>query len=164
MDTQKKMKVRLVAALVTMVALCAGFGTGCTTTVTPEKRAAIRSEVADVMRFAYEVGGRAAYSNYVERLVADGKLTEEKAAQLHVISQEVFDRLVDKLDGTSGTLSTGTEVVLPKVEPKPDDGKNGGECKDGNCTNGTCPDSNCSPGTCTDGNCTGGACSDCTVK
>ena len=55
MDSQKKMKVRLVAALVTMVALCAGLGTGCTTTVSPEKRAAIRSEVADVMRFAYEV-------------------------------------------------------------------------------------------------------------
>ena len=93
MDSQKKMNVRLVAALVTMVALCVGLGTGCTTTVTPEKRAEIRAEVADVMRFAYEVGGRAAYSNYVERMVADGKLTPERAAQLHVISQEVFDRL-----------------------------------------------------------------------
>ena len=98
MDTQKKMKMRLVTALIMMVALGAGFGTGCTTTVDPEKRAAIRAEVADVMRFAYEVGGRAAYSNYVERMVADGKLTPERAAQLHVISQEVFDRLVDKLD------------------------------------------------------------------
>ena len=130
MDTQKKMKVRLVAALIMMVALGAVFGTGCTTTVDPEKRAAIRAEVADVMRFAYEVGGRAAYSNYVERMVADGKLTPERAAQLHVISQEVFDRLVDKLDGTGGTLSTGEEVVLPPPAEK----------KDGNCTDGDCAD------------------------
>jgi hypothetical protein len=151
MYTQKKMKVRLVAALIMMVALGAVFGTGCTTTIDPEKRAAIRAEVADVMRFAYEVGGRAAYSNYVERMVADGKLTPDRAAQLHVISQEVFDRLVDKLDGTSGTLSTGEEVVLPPPVEKKD-----GDCPEGNSTpNG---------GECTDGNCTDGDCADCTVK
>ena len=151
MDTQKKMKVRLVAALIMMVALGAVFGTGCTTTVDPEKRAAIRAEVADVMRFAYEVGGRAAYSNYVERMVADGKLTPERAAQLHVISQEVFDRLVDKRDGTSGTLSTGEEVVLPASAEKKD---------------GDCPDGNCNPkgGECADGQCSTGQCTDCTVK
>ena len=161
MDTQKKMKVRLVAALIMMVALGAVFGTGCTTTVDPEKRAAIRAEVADVMRFAYEVGGRAAYSNYVERMVADGKLTPERAAQLHVISQEVFDRLVDKLDGTSGTLSTGKEVVLPPPAEKKD-----GECPDGGCTDSDCPDGNCNPkgGECADGQCSTGQCTDCTVK
>ena len=159
MDSQKKMKVRLVAALVTMVALCAGLGTGCTTTVTPEKRAAIRSEVADVMRFAYEVGGRAAYSNYVERMVADGKLTPERAAQLHVISQEVFDRLVDKLDG--GRLSNGTVIDLPAPAEKKD-----GSCPDGGCTDGDCPDGNCNPkgGECADGQCSTGQCTDCTVK
>ena len=159
MDSQKKMKVRLVAALVTMVALCAGLGTGCTTTVTPEKRAAIRSEVADVMRFAYEVGGRAAYSNYVERMVADGKLTPERAAQLHVISQEVFDRLVDKLDG--GRLSSGTVIDLPAPAEKKD-----GSCPDGGCTDGDCPDGNCNPkgGECADGQCSTGQCTDCTVK
>ena len=159
MDSQKKMKVRLVAALVTMVALCAGLGTGCTTTVTPEKRAAIRSEVADVMRFAYEVGGRAAYSNYVERMVADGKLTPDQAEQLHVISQEVFDRLVDKLDG--GRLSNGTVIDLPAPAEKKD-----GSCPDGGCTDGDCPDGNCNPkgGECADGQCSTGQCTDCTVK
>ena len=159
MDSQKKMKVRLVAALVTMVALCAGLGTGCTTTVTPEKRAAIRSEVADVMRFAYEAGGRAAYSNYVERMVADGKLTPDQAEQLHVISQEVFDRLVDKLDG--GRLSSGTVIDLPAPAEKKD-----GSCPDGGCTDGDCPDGNCNPkgGECADGQCSTGQCTDCTVK
>ena len=159
MDSQKKMKVRLVAALVTMVALCAGLGTGCTTTVTPEKRAAIRSEVADVMRFAYEVGGRAAFSNYVERMVADGKLTPDQAEQLHVISQEVFDRLVDKLDG--GRLSSGTVIDLPAPAEKKD-----GSCPDGGCTDGDCPDGNCNPkgGECADGQCSTGQCTDCTVK
>ena len=159
MDSQKKMKVRLVAALVTMVALCAGLGTGCTTTVTPEKRAAIRSEVADVMRFAYEVGGRAAYSNYVERMVADGKLSPDQAEQLHVISQEVFDRLVDKLDG--GRLSNGTVIDLPAPAEKKD-----GSCPDGGCTDGDCPDGNCNPkgGECADGQCSTGQCTDCTVK
>ena len=159
MDSQKKMKVRLVAALVTMVALCAGLGTGCTTTVTPEKRAAIRSEVADVLRFADEVGGRAAYSNYVERMVADGKLTPDQAEQLHVISQEVFDRLVDKLDG--GRLSNGTVIDLPAPAEKKD-----GSCPDGGCTDGDCPDGNCNPkgGECADGQCSTGQCTDCTVK
>ena len=159
MDSQKKMKVRLVAALVTMVALCAGLGTGCTTAVTPEERAEIRSEVADVMRFAYEVGGRAAYSNYVERMVADGKLTPERAAQLHVISQEVFDRLVGKLDG--GRLSNGTVIDLPAPAEK-----KGGLCHDGGCTDGDCPDGNCNPkgGECADGQCSTGQCTDCTVK
>ena len=159
MDSQKKMKVRLVAALVTMVALCAGLGTGCITAVTPEKRAEIRAEVADVMRFAYEVGGRAAYSNYVERMVADGKLTPERAAQLHVISQEVFDRLVDKLDG--GRLSSGTVIDLPAPAEKKD-----GSCPDGGCTDGDCPDGNCNPkgGECADGQCSTGQCTDCTVK
>ena len=161
MDSQEKMTVRLLAALVTMVALCAGLGTGCTTAVTPEERAEIRSEVADVMRFAYEVGGRAAYSNYVERMVADGKLTPERAAQLHVISQEVFDRLVDKLDGTSDTLSTGKEIVPPPPAEKKD-----GECPDGGCTDSDCPDGNCNPkgGECADGQCSTGQCTDCTVK
>ena len=159
MDSQKKMKVRLVAALIMMVALGAVFGTGCTTTVDPEKRAAIRAEVADVMRFAYEVGGRAAYSNYVERMVADGKLTPERAAQLHVISQEVFDRLVDKLDG--GRLSSGTVIDLPAPAEKKD-----GSCPDGGCTDGDCPDGNCNPkgGECADGQCSTGQCTDCTVK
>ena len=159
MDTQKKMKVRLVAALIMMVALGAVFGTGCTTTIDPEKRAAIRAEVADVMRFAYEVGGRAAYSNYVERMVADGKLTPERAAQLHVISQEVFDRLVDKLDG--GRLSSGTVIDLPAPAEKKD-----GSCPDGGCTDGDCPDGNCNPkgGECADGQCSTGQCTDCTVK
>ena len=154
MDTQKKMKVRLVAALIMMVALGAVFGTGCTTTVDPEKRAAIRAEVADVMRFAYEVGGRAAYSNYVERMVADGKLTPERAAQLHVISQEVFDRLVDKLDG--GRLSNGTVIDLPAPAEKKD-----GLCPDGGCTDGDCLDGNCNP---RGGECADGQCTDCTVK
>ena len=159
MDSQKKMKVRLLAALVTMVALCAGLGTGCTTAVTPEERAEIRSEVADVMRFAYEVGGRAAYSNYVERMVADGKLTPDQAEQLHVISQEVFDRLVDKLDG--GRLSSGTVIDLPAPAEKKD-----GSCPDGGCTDGDCPDGNCNPkgGECADGQCSTGQCTDCTVK
>ena len=131
MDAQKKMKMRFVAALVTMVsivALCASLGTGCTTAIDPEKGAAIRAEVADMMRFAYEAGGRAAYSNYVEHLVADGKLTSERAALLHVISQEVFDRLVDKFAGTSGTLSCDAAVVLPVADPKTDGGKGDGDC------------------------------------
>ena len=159
MGTQKEMKVRLVAALSMMVVLGAVFGTGCTTTVDPEKRAAIRAEGADVMRFAYEVGGRAAYSNYVERMVADGKLTPERAAQLHVISQEVFDRLVDKLDG--GRLSNGTVIDLPAPAEKKD-----GSCPDGGCTDGDCPDGNCNPkgGECADGQCSTGQCTDCTVK
>lgn len=140
METQKKMKARLVAALAAVATLCAVVGAGCsTTTVTPEKRAAIRSEVADVMRFAYEVGGRSAYSNYVERLVADGKLTPEQAAQLHVVSQEVFDRLVDRLDGTSGTLSTGKEIVLPTTAGATTATEECKDCVDGGGDGTDCP-------------------------
>ena len=69
----------LVAALVIGFAAC----TGCVNGGDPAMRAAVKAEIAEVMRLAYDVGGREIVSNRIERLVTDGKVTDEQAAYLH---------------------------------------------------------------------------------
>ncbi len=69
----------LVAALVIGFAAC----TGCVGGGDPARRAAVKAEIAEVMRLAYDVGGREIVSNRIERLVSDGKVTDEQAAYLH---------------------------------------------------------------------------------
>lgn len=69
----------LVAALVIGFAAC----TGCVGGGDPARRAAVKAEIAEVMRLAYDVGGREIVSNRIERLVTDGKVTDEQAAYLH---------------------------------------------------------------------------------
>lgn len=69
----------LVAALVIGFAAC----TGCVSGGDPARRAAVKAEIAEVMRLAYDVGGREIVSNRIERLVTDGKVTDEQAAYLH---------------------------------------------------------------------------------
>ena len=69
----------LVAALVIGFAAC----TGCVNGGDPARRAAVKAEIAEVMRLAYDVGGREIVSNRIERLVTDGKVTDEQAAYLH---------------------------------------------------------------------------------
>ena len=57
----------LVASLVIGFAAC----TGCVTEVDAAKKAAVKAEIAEVMRLAYDVGGRDIVSNRIERLVAE---------------------------------------------------------------------------------------------
>ena len=91
----------LVAALVIGFAAC----TGCVNGGDPARRAAVKAEIAEVMRLAYDVGGREIVSNRIERLVTENapkrsggkvaegdgeaarkgprKVTDEQAAYLH---------------------------------------------------------------------------------
>ena len=57
--------------------------------------------LAEVMRLAYDVGGREIVSNRIERLVTDGKVTDEQAAYLHAAAQAVCERTVERLAPTN---------------------------------------------------------------
>ena len=87
----------LVAALVIGFAAC----TGCVNGGDPARRAAVKAEIAEVMRLAYDVGGREIVSNRIERLVTDGKVTDEQAAYLHAAAQAVYERTVECLAPTN---------------------------------------------------------------
>ena len=89
--------VALVAALVIGFAAC----TGCVNGGDPARRAAVKAEIAEVMRLAYDVGGREIVSNRIERLVTDGKVTDEQAAYLHAAAQAVYERTVERLAPTN---------------------------------------------------------------
>ena len=82
----------LVAALVIGFAAC----TGCVSGGDPARRAAVKAEIAEVMRLAYDVGGREIVSNRIERLV-----TDEQAAYLHAAAQAVYERTVERLAPTN---------------------------------------------------------------
>ena len=103
-ERQKAMKkcvkiwaAALVAALVIGFAAC----TGCVNGGDPAMRAAVKAEIAEVMRLAYDVGGREIVSNRIERLVTDGKVTDEQAAYLHAAAQAVYERTVERLASTN---------------------------------------------------------------
>lgn len=93
------------AALV--VALVIGFAacTGCVNGGDPARRAAVKAEIAEVMRLAYDVGGREIVSNRIERLVTDGKVTDEQAAYLHAAAQAVYERTVERLAPTNAPVA-----------------------------------------------------------
>ena len=78
----------LVAALVIGFAAC----TGCVGGGDPARRAAVKAEIAEVMRLAYDVGGREIVSNRIERLVTGGKVPD---------AQAVYERTVEKLETAS---------------------------------------------------------------
>ena len=75
---------------VAIIFLCARALPGCATV----KRAVARERVVEAIKSAYENGGRAAVSNRVERLVADGTLSARQGAKIHRIMQMAYDGLV----------------------------------------------------------------------
>ncbi len=87
----------LVAALVIGFAAC----TGCVNGGDSARRTAVKAEIAEVIRLAYDVGGREIVSNRIERLVTDGKVTDEQAAYLHAAAQAVYERTVERLAPTN---------------------------------------------------------------
>ena len=75
---------------VAIIFLCARVLPGCATV----KRAVARERVVEAIKSAYENGGRAAVSNRIERLVADGTLSAKQGAKIHRIMQMAYDGLV----------------------------------------------------------------------
>lgn len=72
--------------------------TGCV------NQATAKSVVSAALKDAYALGGATAVSNRIERLVVEGKITEEQAAQLHIIAQGVYERVLDELDKSSASV------------------------------------------------------------
>ena len=56
-----------------------------------------RQNIAAVIQAAYDMGGRAAVSNRIESLVAEGKLTPSQAARLHALAQLAYEGVMDDL-------------------------------------------------------------------
>ena len=121
-ERQKAMKkcvkiwaAALVAALVIGFAAC----TGCVGGGDPARRAAVKAEIAEVMRLAYDVGGREIVSNRIERLVTENapkrsggkvaegdgeaarkgprKVTDEQAAYLHAAARCAEEALLRRV-------------------------------------------------------------------
>lgn len=92
---KKPLMITLAAAALAGV-LTAKFCTGCASLETARTEA--RPAVLFVLKEAYACGGATAVSNRIERLVIDGKVTPEQAANLHRIAQDVYDGIVDRLE------------------------------------------------------------------
>ena len=73
-----------------IILLCSRALPGCATV----KRAVARERVVEAIKAAYENGGRAAVSNRIERLVADGTLSARQGAKIHRIMQMAYDGLI----------------------------------------------------------------------
>ena len=105
----------LVAALVIGFAAC----TGCVSGGDPARRAAVKAEVAEVMRLAYDVGGREIVSNRIERLVTDGKVTDEQAAYLHAAVRCAEEALLRRVaEGEMHRRSSASEGTWPQAIAK----------------------------------------------
>ena len=86
--------VALTATLAALVG-CSSLGGG---------DASRKQNIAAVIQAAYDMGGRAAVSNRIESLVAEGKLTPAQATRLHALAQLAYEGVMDDLtaDGASG--------------------------------------------------------------
>jgi len=73
-----------------IILLCSRALPGCATV----KRAVARERVVEAIKTAYENGGRAAVSNRIERLVADGTLSARQGEKIHRIMQMAYDGLI----------------------------------------------------------------------
>ena len=105
----------LVAALVIGFAAC----TGCVSGGDPARRAAVKAEIAEVMRLAYDVGGREIVSNRIERLVTDGKVTDEQAAYLHAAVRCAEEALLRRVaEGEMHRRSSASEGTWPQAIAK----------------------------------------------
>lgn len=105
----------LVAALVIGFAAC----TGCVGGGDPARRAAVKAEIAEVMRLAYDVGGREIVSNRIERLVTDGKVTDEQAAYLHAAARCAEEALLRRVaEGEMHRRSSASEGTWPQAIAK----------------------------------------------
>lgn len=83
-------RVLALALGLAVIFLCARALPGCATV----KRAVARERVVEAIKTAYENGGRAAVSNRIERLVADGTLSARQGAKIHRIMQMAYDGLI----------------------------------------------------------------------
>ena len=142
-QTQKIARFGLLTALalvlgVAIIFLCARVLPGCATVT----RAVARERVVEAIKSAYENGGRAAVSNRIERLVADGTLSAKQGAKIHRIMQMAYDGLVRDVASRIEDAACEDDPACPPCGA------------DANCP----PDGGCNE----DADC--GACDDCKAK
>ncbi|MCR5414552.1 MAG: hypothetical protein K6F50_07495 [Kiritimatiellae bacterium] len=66
-----------------------------------------RQEAVALLSAAYDLGGKEAVSNRIERLVEDGKITRSQGDRLHTVAQIAFDEALERLEGEKDAACGG---------------------------------------------------------
>ena len=117
-----------------VIFLCARALPGCATV----KRAVARERVVEAIKAAYENGGRAAVSNRIERLVADGTLSARQGAKIHRIMQMAYDGLIGNVAAKIEDAACEDDPACPPCGAGADCPPCGERNEDADC--GSCDD------------------------
>ena len=127
-------RVLALALGLAVIFLCARALPGCATV----KRAVARERVVEAIKAAYENGGRAAVSNRIERLVADGTLSARQGAKIHRIMQMAYDGLIGDVAAKIEDAACEDDPACPPCGAGADCPPYGERNEDADC--GSCDD------------------------
>ena len=127
-------RVLALALGLAVIFLCARALPGCATV----KRAVARERVVEAIKTAYENGGRAAVSNRIERLVADGTLSAKQGAKIHRIMQMAYDGLIGNVAARIEDAACEDDPACPPCGAGADCPPCGERNEDADC--GSCDD------------------------
>lgn len=127
-------RVLALALGLAVIFLCARALPGCATV----KRAVARERVVEAIKTAYENGGRAAVSNRIERLVADGTLSARQGAKIHRIMQMAYDGLIGNVAAKIEDAACEDDPACPPCGAGADCPPCGERNEDADC--GSCDD------------------------
>lgn len=116
-------KIRKIVPVALAACVCAAAAigihccAGCAST--DAERAAVKAEVASVMRLAYDAGAKDAVAKRIDELAAEGKITEAQAEVLHRAAQAAYEHALSRLEGgtpaatncTAGACAPATNCV-----------------------------------------------------
>ena len=105
----KKQKFAYAFAIVLSFALGMLIMSGCAY-FSQEK---VAGTVSTVLEIAYVAGGATSVEQRIDQMVADGKITEEQAAQLKLAARKSYEELQKKLKEYS---VAEVQVEVPKTE------------------------------------------------
>ena len=127
-------RVLALALGLAVIFLCARALPGCATV----KRAVARERVVEAIKAAYENGGRAAVSNRIERLVADGTFSARQGAKIHRIMQMAYDGLIGNVAARIEDAACEDDPACPPCGAGADCPPCGERNEDADC--GSCDD------------------------
>ena len=127
-------RVLALALGLAIILLCSRALPGCATV----KRAVARERVVEAIKTAYENGGRAAVSNRIERLVADGTLSARQGAKIHRIMQMAYDGLIGNVAAKIEDAACEDDPACPPCGAGADCPPCGERNEDADC--GSCDD------------------------
>ena len=127
-------RVLALALGLAVIFLCARALPGCATV----KRAVARERVVEAIKTAYENGGRAAVSNRIERLVADGTLSARQGEKIHRIMQMAYDGLIGNVAAKIEDAACEDDPACPPCGAGTDCPPCGERNEDADC--GSCDD------------------------